>query len=188
MGKKFNPKKLEKLNNPNRLKNIPPDYIWDKLKLSGCKTIVDIGAGTGLFSKEFSKLMENGEVYALDISELMIQWIENNVSNSYANIKPILMSESEIPLNDEFANLVLMITLHHELDSPEIILKEALRVLKKDGKVCIIDWKKEEMSMGPTLEIRCSIEDISKQLIDAGFSNIHCDNSLDMFNLIIAEK
>ena len=41
---KFNPGKLEKLNNPERLKSIPPDYIWKKLNLSECKTIVDIGA------------------------------------------------------------------------------------------------------------------------------------------------
>lgn len=188
MEKKFNPKKLEKLNNPNRLKNIPPDYIWDKLQLSECKTILDIGAGTGLFSKAFAELMGDGEIYALDISEVMIRWIEDNVVDRYKNIKPTLMSESKIPLVDEFADLVLMITLHHELDSPEIMLKEALRILKKEGKICIIDWKKAETPMGPPLEIRCSIEVVTKQLKDAGFNKIQSDNSLDMFSIIFAEK
>lgn len=188
MEKKFNPKKLEKLNNPNRLKSIPPQYIWDKLNLKECKTIADIGAGTGLFSKAFSDLMEGGTVYALDISEVMIQWITENVTNDYKNIIPKLMGESEIPLEDDSVDLVLMITLHHELENTEVLLNEISRVLKSEGKVCIIDWKKESMPMGPPIEIRCSIEEISKQLLSTGFNNITTDSSLDMFNVVSAKK
>jgi ubiquinone/menaquinone biosynthesis C-methylase UbiE len=185
--KKFNPKKLEKLNNPNRLKNIPPDYIWNKLNASACKTIVDVGAGTGLFSKAFSDLMRNGIVYALDISDVMINWMQTNLSD-YKGIIPLLMSETEIPLDDEFSDLVCMITLHHELNDPKELLLESYRVLKKGGKICIIDWKKEEISFGPSFAIRCSAEQISDQLKSAGFSHIESDSSLDMFNMVWAEK
>ncbi|MGL1893095.1 MAG: class I SAM-dependent methyltransferase [Spirochaetaceae bacterium] len=188
MEKKFNPKKLEKLNNPKRLEIIPPDYIWEKLNLSECKTVVDIGAGTGLFSKEFSRLMENGTVHALDISDVMITWMLENVVNDYKGIIPKIMPESKIPLDDQSSDLTIMITLHHELEEPETLLLEALRVLKKGGKVCIIDWKKEDMPLGPPLEIRCSTEQIISQLKSVGFNNIKTDSSLDMFNIVWAIK
>lgn len=187
MNKKFNPGKLEKLNNPDRLKSIPPDYIWKKLNLSKCKTIVDIGAGTGLFSNAFSELMDNGTVYALDISSVMIDWMQNNISDN-KNIIPMIMGESTVPLEDELSDLVLMITLHHELNEPEGLLTEAIRVLKKGGQICIIDWKKEEMPFGPSMDIRCSPEEISRQLDSSGFSSIKNDTSLDMFNIVWAKK
>jgi SAM-dependent methyltransferase len=187
MNKKFNPDKLEKLNNPDRLKNIPPGYIWKKLNISECKTIVDIGAGTGLFSKAFSKIMGNGLVYALDISSIMVDWMQNNITDN-KNIIPMIMSESTIPLKDELSDLVLMITLHHELNDPKDLLLEAIRVLKKDEKICIIDWEKKEMPFGPSLGIRCSTEEISRQLESSGFSSIKNDTSLNMFNMVWAEK
>lgn len=51
--KKFGPKKLAKLNNPKRLKDIPPDYVWDKLRMEKADVPVEIGAGTAFFSIAF---------------------------------------------------------------------------------------------------------------------------------------
>jgi tRNA A58 N-methylase Trm61 len=56
MNNRFDPKKLEKLNNPERLKIVPPQYIWKMLNLKNVRTIVDIGAGTGFFSIPFLEL------------------------------------------------------------------------------------------------------------------------------------
>ncbi|HKL11705.1 MAG TPA: class I SAM-dependent methyltransferase [Clostridia bacterium] len=188
MDKKFNHKRLEKLNNPKRLKSIPPNYIWNKINIGQCKTIVDIGAGTGLFSKAFSEIMGNGTVYALDISDAMVRWMQKNISNDNNGITPLIMSETKIPLEDELSDLVLMITLYHELNSPEILLAETLRILKKGGKICVIDWKKEKMSFGPSLEIRSSVDEISSQLEASGFCRIQTDTSLERFNMVWAEK
>lgn len=188
MDKKFNPKKLEILNNPQRFKSIPPDYIWEKLNIPDCKVIVDIGAGTGLFSKAFSELMNNGKVYAADISDVMVNWMKDNLSDNQTNVFPMLMDENKISLDDKSADLVLMIALHHELDNPEASLVESKRILKSGGKVCIIDWKKKEMPMGPPFEIRCTEEDISRQLKSTGFKNILIDGSLEMFSFLWAEK
>lgn len=188
MDKKFNVKKLEKLNNPNRLISIPPSYIWGKLDIENCKTIVDVGAGTGLFSKAFYELMDDGIVYSLDISQIMIDWIKENISSNNIGIKPIIMTETIIPLENKMSDLVIMIALHHELDKPIEILREVLRILKPTGKICIIDWKNEEMPFGPPINIRCSVKDISKQLSLVGFNNIQIDNSLDMFSMLWAEK
>lgn len=185
MEKKFNPKKLEKLNNPKRLKNIPPEYILKRLEINNSTTIIDIGAGTGLFSRAFYDLIEDSTVYALDISEDMYEWMKSNLPEG---ITPLIMGENDIPLDSDFSDLAIMINLHHELENPVDLLKETRRVLKNEGKICIVDWKKEEMPMGPSIEIRCTSDEIMSQLNLAGFININQDNSLERYNIIWAEK
>ncbi len=73
--KKFDPKKLNKLNDPERLLDITPDYIWDKLNIVNKDIIVDIGAGTGFFSVQFLRYAQNGKIFACDISDIMVQLI-----------------------------------------------------------------------------------------------------------------
>jgi ubiquinone/menaquinone biosynthesis C-methylase UbiE len=91
-------------------------------------------------------------------------------------------------LKKEIADLVYMITVHHELLEPEKLLKEGYRLLKPGGKITIIDWKKEEMIDGPSIEKRISEEMIIKQLKNAGFNNISQYNLLPLHSFIIAQK
>ncbi len=187
MNNRFDPKKLEKLNNPLRLKAVPPEYIWNKLNLKNVRTIVDIGAGTGFFSIPFQKLSGAGSVYACDISEVMIDWMRENIAPEHPEIIPLQIHSENIPLDDSSADLVFMINLHHELEQPLTVLTEARRLLKKGGKIFIADWKKEEMKMGPSISIRCSTDEISAQLTEVGFHNIAVDEGLPNNFLITAE-
>ncbi len=186
--KKFDPKKLNKLNNPDRLTDIPPEYIWDKLNLINPDVFVDIGAGTGFFSVPFLNYTKNGKIFACDISDIMIQWMEHNICPKYPNIVLIKMEENAVPLKDGIADLVYMINLHHELEQPGKILKESFRLLKKNGKIFIVDWKKEDMDQGPPIHLRYSPEKVNDQLVSSGFEDIRIYNEMPKHFLIIAEK
>ena len=52
-GHKFDVKKLEKLNNPKRVDMIELGKIVNELQLSSKSVLVDIGAGTGIFSESY---------------------------------------------------------------------------------------------------------------------------------------
>jgi len=188
--KKFDPKKLQKLNNPERLLDTPPEEIWKHLNLNigELDTFIDIGAGTGFFSVPFVKYIKNGKIYACDISELMVNWMTSNICPKYPNIIPIRMEENTIILQDELADLVYMINLHHELNSPEQMLKEAYRLLKRAGKIFIVDWKKEEMPQGPPVEIRYKPEKVQDQLLKAGFEDVNIYNEMQKHFLLVARK
>ena len=186
--KKFDPKKLHKLNNPERLKDIPPEYIWNKLNMVNPETLIDIGAGTGFFSIPFLRYIKIGKIFACDISDIMIQWMKENICQQYPNIVPVKMEENIVPLKDGIADLLYMINLHHELEKPEEMLKESMRLLKNNGKIFISDWKKEEMPEGPPFHLRYSPEKVHAQLTSSGFKNISIDNEMPKHFLIIAEK
>ena len=186
--KKFDPKKLQKLNNPQRLTDIPPDYVWEKLNIQNPGVIVEIGAGTAFFSIAFLQKSINSKLYACDLSEVMINWMNENVLPLYPNIIPVKTEEYTVPLESGTADLVFMINLHHELDNPSLTLKESNRILKQDGKIFIVDWKKVDMPEGPPAEIRCLPEQIKEQLLSAGFKRVDIYNELQKHFLIVGEK
>jgi ubiquinone/menaquinone biosynthesis C-methylase UbiE len=186
--KKFDPKKLDKLNNPERLLDIPVDYIWRNINLLDPVVLVDIGAGTGFFSVPFLKYVKNGKIFACDTSDIMIQWMKNHICPEYPDIVPLQMEENAVPLDNETADLVYMINLHHELDHPPTILDESFRILKNNGAICIVDWKREDMSEGPPQHIRFLPEQVKAQLVSANFKNIHIFNEMPKHFLVVAEK
>ena len=187
--RKFDPKKLAKLNDPKRLEYLNPDVIWGKTRLAAADVLIDIGAGTGFFAVLFGKKIKSGKVYACDISEEMIAWMNDNIPAEMKSIvTPVKMEENSVPLADGIADLVYMINIHHELEQPLRLLKEARRLLKKDGKLMIIDWKKEETPEGPPLEIRITAETIRSQMSESGFSDTGNYTVLPYHNFFIGQK
>lgn len=193
--KKFNPEKLKKLNNPERLKMIPCDFIIKKAGLNNnideklC--LVDIGAGTGFFSINMSALFKvKPFVFACDISDIMLDWMTNNICKTHDNIRPVKMQESSVPLDNCIADLVFTINLHHELHEPAQILAEALRLLKPGGKIAIIDWKKnaKNKKTSPPDDIRFTGYQVKDQLVAAGFKNIEVNDEADDIFMVFGGK
>lgn len=186
--KKFNPKKLQKLNDPLRLIDIPPDFVGSKLSQQNSDVLVEIGAGTAFFSVAFHTQLKAHTTYACDLSETMISWIKENITPLYPQIIPVKSEESAVPLENEIADLVLMINLHHELEDPSQVMREAFRLLKPGGEIFIIDWKKEDMPHGPPLEIRCLPEQVQVQLKRSEFLEIRMFDEMNKHFLVIGKK
>jgi len=187
--KKFDPKMLAKLNDPKRLEYLNPDVIWEKAGLSSPQVLIDIGAGTGFFALLFSKKMGKGKIYACDISEEMLAWMNNNLPlESKRIVIPVKMEENSVPLSDGTADLVYMINLHHELEEPLRVLKESHRLIRKGGKLMIIDWKKEETPEGPPLGLRVTELTIESQMSKSFFSNISKYAVLPYHHFLLGEK
>jgi len=185
---KFNPKKLKKLNDPQRLKDIPPEVIQKELGLDQAEVLVDLGAGTAFFSLALLRQFQAKTVYACDLSEGMLSWIRENIADQHPAVVPILSGESSVPLEDGIADLVFMITLHHELETPMPSLAESLRLLKPGGTILIVDWLKKQMDQGPPAEIRCTPEQVKGQLAQTGFSPVRIHDNLAKHFMVTASK
>lgn len=185
---KFDSKKLQKLNNPQRLKDISPEFIWSKLANQEPQTLVEIGAGTAFFCIAFLQRFKPKRIYAGDLSETMVAWMEENVKPTYPEIVPIKTDEARVPLSANCSDLVFMINLHHELEFPHRSFSEAYRLLKPGGEIFIVDWKKEEMPEGPPTQIRCTPEEVEAQLSAADFKNLARYNDLEKHFLLVGRK
>ena len=185
---KFDPKKLQKLNHPGRLIDIPPDTIWGRLDIDKPDVLVEIGAGTAFFSVAFLRYATAATLYACDISDRMIRWVKENICPKYPNIITLKTEETSVPLEDGIADLVYMINLHHELNSPATTVRESFRLLKPGGTIFIVDWKKKKMPEGPPLTIRYSPETVKEQLEDGGFGRVTMYDELAKHFLVVGKK
>lgn len=185
--KKFDPARLDILNDPRRLLDIPPDVILSRLETRKGGVVVEIGAGTAFFSRVFLELFDPSALYACDLSETMIAWMKDHVVPSHPGIIPVNNEEDSVPLPSGVADLVFMIVLHHELEHPLRLLREARRVLKSDGEIFIVDWKPEAMSEGPPVSIRCRPEDVASQLLRSGFDHVAIHDDLAKHFLVVGK-
>ncbi|SHE52602.1 methyltransferase, FkbM family [Marinitoga hydrogenitolerans DSM 16785] len=104
--------------------------IFDNINIKKGK-ILDIGAGTGYWSKIF---LEKGfDVYAVEPSERMCEILENRFSG-FNNIKIINGYGENLPLEDNMFDIVLaMGDVLSYAENQEEFIDEVNRVLKKDG-------------------------------------------------------
>lgn len=187
--RKFDPKSIDKLNNPERLLRENPDLIWRELGLREPRVLVDIGAGTGFFAIPFARKMLDGTIYACDLQDEMLAWLREHLpSDLRERITLVRMEETRVPLGDGIADLVFMVNLHHELEDRDAIMMESHRLLKKGGAVMVADWKKGETPSGPPQEIRVSGEDIAADLRRAGFRDVTDHPVLPYHNFFTGKK
>ncbi len=172
MSHKFNVEHLSMLNDPKRLEILDLQMVCSHFLLQKDMTLVEIGTGTGLFAEAFLNLLPEARCYALDIVPEMLEWLTNN-RETYKSRRliPQLMEESKTSLQDNIADFLFMISLHHELEEPVELLKDCRRVLKPGGKILIADWRKDATD-GPPVHHRIEPEFAVSHLELAGFEDI----------------
>lgn len=173
MGKhKFNIKNIERLSDSKRLEILDLQKVISNFGLNGDIVLVDIGTGAGLFAGAFLKLLPEARCHALDIEQKAIDWIKEN-SEVYKDgrLIPQIMEESKTQLQDDSADFIFMITLHHELEQPVKLLSECKRILRSGGKLLIADWSRNS-KQGPPKNHRVDSSIAISHLKEAGFINI----------------
>lgn len=175
---KFDMAKLERLNDPGRFETLPPDVFWEALGApEGEATVVEIGAGTGLFASAMVARSPHVVVYAADTADQMLEWMQFNRPEVAAErIFPVKASESGLPLPDAVADALYMINVHHELAEPQASYAEALRLLKPGARLLVVDWAPRETPKGPPQEVRVHPEELERLLTESGFADVTVDS------------
>ena len=154
------------------------NHVFEKLDLKDGNTFLDLGCGAGDYSIKASPIVGDlGIIYALD------QWkeIENRLNNKakLLGIKNLIALTSDIkdriPLDDKTCDVCFICTVIHGIDLSKYcknLFEELHRIIKKKGKLAIIEIKKEETSFGPPMEIRLSPKELENFIIEFGFKQI----------------
>lgn len=140
---------------------LEPKDVLGKLIVKEDFIAADFGCGSGGWVLPLAKILENGKVYAIDLLEEPLSALRSRIKAfKISNIEPIKADvERSSKLFNNSCDLVLMTNLLFQVDDKKKTIEEGKRVLKKRGKLLIVDWKKEA-SLGPKDKV--SVEEIKK--------------------------
>jgi ubiquinone/menaquinone biosynthesis C-methylase UbiE len=131
-------------------------------------TVADLGCGSrGYFAIQAAKLIgEDGLIYAVDIVKSALQNVQNTARLfGITNLRTVwgdLERPQAIKIPAESLDLAMLNNMLFQNQKRDEIIKEATRLLKKQGKLLITDWKKTKTPLGPPLGNRISPEEIKK--------------------------
>ena len=160
---KFSPENWHRLESEDRRKRLPPEETLRKFGLKEGMTFVDIGAGTGYFSREAEHIVgSSGKVFAAEMSPEMVEFLRGRgVPPAVAVIQS---EEYSIPINDSIADLTWIAFVTHETPDIKRFLHEAMRLTKNGGKLVILEWKKQDEERGPAKNERLDQTELKKKL------------------------
>lgn len=135
----------------------------------------DFGSGTlGHFVFPATEMVgPEGKIYAVDILKSALENIASrakhdrvlNLETVWGNIEKV----GGVAIEPGSLDLISMVNITGLIKKTPIVLDEASRLLKPDGRLLFIDWKKEAMPIGPPLEDRVEPEELDPLLMRAGF-------------------
>jgi SAM-dependent methyltransferase len=135
--------------------------------------IADIGAGTGAFINFLSDAVgKNGEVYAVEISPKFIQYLKRKAKlENIKNLKVVKGDFLSTNLKKASVDKLLLVDVYHHLDHPQKMLKDFRSVLKKNGKLIIVDFDKVEGKSRQWImnHMRLDKAGYIKEISDSGF-------------------
>jgi ubiquinone/menaquinone biosynthesis C-methylase UbiE len=143
---------------------VNPEEVLNQLELRKEMIAADFGSGSGGWAIPLAKKLEDGKVYAIDLLEEPLSALKSKAKiERISNIETIrsdIEGKEGSGLKENLLDLVLMTNLLFQVEDKKIILGEAKKVLKNNGKILIVDWKPES-PVGPKGE-RISSEEVKK--------------------------
>ena len=142
------------------------DGILRKIAIEEGQKVAELGCGNfGFFVWPLAKLVgRRGQVYAVDILRSTLEEVKlHALKENLPQVKTI-WSNLEIfkATNVETSSLdsALLVNVLHQSDKRSEILREAIRMLKRGGKLLIVEWGNSDSPFGPSLEKRVKLDSL----------------------------
>ncbi len=133
------------LERPERVQQERTDLLIENLAFRPTDHVVDLGAGSGYFTFRIAPLVPEGKVYAVDISPQMLTIIRAKMKKENAkNVEPVLSAVTEMKLEENSADCVLIVDAYHEFSHPLEMGKSIHNTLKPGGKLVLIEYRLED--------------------------------------------
>jgi ubiquinone/menaquinone biosynthesis C-methylase UbiE len=148
-----------------------PETALDQMGIKPGMKVADVGAGVGYFTLRLSKRVgPEGVVYANDVQPEMLAMLKEKAAKAGAtNIRTVLGSESDPKLPKGSIDLVLMVDVYHELSQPQVMLDRIRTALKPDGRLILVEYRKEDPHLPIRPEHKMSVEEAKAEVEAEGY-------------------
>lgn len=172
-GRLFDPAKIDKLEDPERRRWLPPSDVVDRLDPRDGETVVDVGVGTGYFALPIAERIGRGRVVGVDLQAPMLARLAGKLETADRGprVLPVRAAAASLPFGEATVDRLLYANLWHEFDDPGAVAREARRVARRGGRIVVLDWRPDvTRPPGPPLDHRLAPERVEDELRRAGWA------------------
>ncbi|MGE5380127.1 MAG: class I SAM-dependent methyltransferase [Methylocystaceae bacterium] len=154
-------RKISRLEDPERLKELNPVGTLKRIGLGEHDVVCDIGAGSGIFTIPAAKITDN-LVFALETDEEMLEVVGQKVRNEkLLNVKTVKVADGHFDIEENTVDFVILAAILHEIGNKAAFLAEINRIMKRNGKLALIEYK-QQAPIGPPLIYRISQDEVTR--------------------------
>jgi arsenite methyltransferase len=159
--------------------------VLQKMQLAPADNVLDVGCGAGWLSRRLARLVPQGRVVGMDVSDEMIRHARR-ASADFENLMFVTGEVEEIPWEPNFFSHVLSIESSYYWPDPAAGIREIFRVLQSGGSAwMLINYYRDNPhchQWGDLLAVKThllSAEEWSEFFRAAGFGNVQHERIFD---------
>jgi ubiquinone/menaquinone biosynthesis C-methylase UbiE len=151
------------------------DKVFRELDLHKGMTVLDMACGPGDYVIAIAEIIgAGGVIYAADLwVEALVRLQKKAEAKNIRNIKTVVGDVGRrLPIADETVEFCLVATVLHDFVREGVAfeaLEEAARVLKPDGTLAVLEFKKISGPPGPSIHIRLTPAEVERLVSPHGF-------------------
>jgi ubiquinone/menaquinone biosynthesis C-methylase UbiE len=173
MADAFDPQHAGRLEDPARLAALPQAAVVSLLRLAGDETVVDYGAGTGIYTIAVAQAVPGGRVIAVEALPRLAEMLRAKLTPELADrLEVVETATNTVAAPDAVADRVVMVdVLHHLYDQPGA-LAQVMRLLRPGGLFVVVDWGDGERPLGPPREHVLGLAAVRKVIASMGLDEL----------------
>ncbi len=149
--------------NPNFGNFSHPTQNIKTMTIGEGSVVVDLGSGSGFYTLEAARTVgPEGRVYAVDIQKNLLDRLKQTADAEHLSNVDILWGDVEkiggSKVGTDKADVVLVCNILFQITNKEDFVTEALRIVKPNGRICVIDWTDSHFGLGPDEEMIVGVD------------------------------
>jgi ubiquinone/menaquinone biosynthesis C-methylase UbiE len=167
-----------------------PDRALDAIGIRKGSVVADLGAGVGYFTWRLAERVgPEGQVFAVDIQPQMLERLRQNVEErGLKNVEAVLGETADPKLPQNGVDMILLVDVYHEFSEPQNMLGKIRQALKPDGRLVLLEYRKEDPAVPIRPEHKMSVADVKAELEPEGFRLERVSDVLPRQHILIFRK
>ena len=146
----------------------------EQFELEKGNKVADLGSGSGFYSIEVAQIVGgDGRVYSVDVQKDLLQKIRNQaILKKLRNVEIIWGDMEKVggtKLRAEMVDRVIISNTLFQIEHKEVAIEEAKRILRKNGRLLLVDWADSFGGLGPQPKDVLDKDSAEKLFLKHGF-------------------